>query len=156
MYVTRVCCQVQNAAAEHRAFSFHGVGRKKINEADVHVDFCLKHPGIKTLRKLKVQKIKILLKTPPGIPGWRSGLAPACGPGRDPGDPGSNPTSGSRCREPAFPLPMSLPLSRVSRIAPWAKGRSQTAVPPRDPLFLPSRGPSRLFCTVAAPLFMYS
>ena len=30
-----------------------------------------------------------------GIPGWRSGLAPAFGPGRDPGDPGSNPTSGS-------------------------------------------------------------
>ena len=24
--------------------------------------------------------------------------------------------------------------SRVSRIAPWAKGRSQTAAPPRDPL----------------------
>ncbi|CAK7291189.1 Leucine-rich repeat-containing protein 37A [Vulpes lagopus] len=31
-----------------------------------------------------------------GIPGWRSGLAPAFGPGCDPGDPGSNPTSGSR------------------------------------------------------------
>ena len=30
-----------------------------------------------------------------GIPGWRSGLAPAFGPGRDPGDPGSSPTSGS-------------------------------------------------------------
>ena len=27
---------------------------------------------------------------------------------------------------------------------------------PRDPLFLTSRGPSRLFSTVAAPLFMYS
>ena len=38
-----------------------------------------------------------------GIPGWRSGLAPAFGPGRDPGDPGSSPTSGSRCREPASP-----------------------------------------------------
>ena len=38
-----------------------------------------------------------------GIPGWRSGLAPAFGPGRDPGDPGSNPTSGSRCMEPASP-----------------------------------------------------
>ena len=25
--------------------------------------------------------------------------------------------------------------SRVSRIGPWAKGRRQTAVPPRDPLF---------------------
>ena len=38
---------------------------------------------------------------PTGIPGWRSGLAPAFGPGRNPGDPGSNPTSGSRCMEPA-------------------------------------------------------
>ena len=38
-----------------------------------------------------------------GIPGWRSGLAPAFGPGHDPGDPGSNPTSGSLCMEPAFP-----------------------------------------------------
>ena len=38
-----------------------------------------------------------------GIPGWRSGLAPAFGPGRVPGDPGSNPTSGSRCMEPASP-----------------------------------------------------
>ena len=32
-------------------------------------------------------------------------------PGRDPGDSGSNPTSGSRCMEPALPLPVSLPLS---------------------------------------------
>ena len=38
-----------------------------------------------------------------GIPGWRSDLAPAFGPGRDPGDPGSNPTLGSRCMEPASP-----------------------------------------------------
>ena len=38
-----------------------------------------------------------------GIPGWLSGLAPAFGPGRDPGVPGSNPTSGSRCMEPASP-----------------------------------------------------
>ena len=38
-----------------------------------------------------------------GIPGWRSGLAPAFGPGRDPGNLGSNPTSGSRCMEPASP-----------------------------------------------------
>ena len=36
-----------------------------------------------------------------GILGWCSSLAPAFGPGRDPGDPGSNPTSGSRCMEPA-------------------------------------------------------
>ena len=46
--------------------------------------------------------------------------------------------------------------SRVSRITHWAKGRCHTASPPRDPLFLTSRGPSRLFSTVAAPLFMYS
>ena len=38
-----------------------------------------------------------------GIPRWRNSLAPAFGPGRDPGDPGSNPTSGSRCMEPASP-----------------------------------------------------
>ena len=38
-----------------------------------------------------------------GFPGWRSGLVPAFGPGRDPGDSGSNPTSGSRCMEPASP-----------------------------------------------------
>ena len=38
-----------------------------------------------------------------GIPGWRSGLAPAFGSGRDPGDPGSSPMSGSQCMEPASP-----------------------------------------------------
>ena len=38
-----------------------------------------------------------------GIPGWCGGLAPAFGPGRDPGDPGLSPTSGSRCMEPASP-----------------------------------------------------
>ena len=37
------------------------------------------------------------------IPGWHSGLAPAFGPGCDPGDWGSSPTSGSRCMEPASP-----------------------------------------------------
>ena len=49
-----------------------------------------------------------------GILGWRSGLAPAFGPGRDPGDPESNPTSGSRCMEPASPsacVSASLSLS---------------------------------------------
>ena len=30
--------------------------------------------------------------------------------------------------------------SRVSRIAPWAKGRHQTAAPPRDPPFPRSYG----------------
>ena len=49
-----------------------------------------------------------------GIPWWRSGLAPAFAPGRDPGDPGSNPTSGSRCMELASPsacVSASLSLS---------------------------------------------
>ena len=50
----------------------------------------------------------------PGIPGWRSGLAPAIDPGRDPRDPESNPTSGSWCMEPASPsayVSASLSLS---------------------------------------------
>ena len=40
--------------------------------------------------------------------------------------------------------------SQFSRIATWAKGRCQTAEPPRDPLFSTSRGPSTVFSTVAA------
>ena len=44
--------------------------------------------------------------------------------------------------------------SRVSRITTWAKGRFQTTAPPRDPLFLTSRGPSTVFSTVAAPVRM--
>ena len=35
-----------------------------------------------------------------GIPGWLSGLAPAFGPGRDPGVPGSSPGIESRDRVP--------------------------------------------------------
>ena len=49
-----------------------------------------------------------------GFPGWRSGLAPAFGPGSDPRDPGSSPTLGSRCMEPASPsacVSASLSLS---------------------------------------------
>ena len=49
-----------------------------------------------------------------GIPGWCSGLAPAFGRGREPGDPGSSPTWGSRCMEPASPsayVSASLSLS---------------------------------------------
>ena len=49
-----------------------------------------------------------------GIPGWHSGLAPAFGPGRHPGDPGSGPASGSQCLEPASPcayVSASLSLS---------------------------------------------
>uniref|UniRef100_A0A8I3PF49 Transcription initiation factor IIA gamma chain n=1 Tax=Canis lupus familiaris TaxID=9615 RepID=A0A8I3PF49_CANLF len=47
-----------------------------------------------------------------GIPGWRSGLAPAFGPGCDPGDPGSKShvrLSGAWSL--LLPLPVSLPLS---------------------------------------------
>ena len=65
-----------------------------------------------TFRGFRTLKMKL------GIPGWRRGLAPAFGPGRDPGDPGSNPTSGFRCMEPASPsacvsasLSLSLSLS---------------------------------------------
>ena len=50
-----------------------------------------------------------------GIPGWLSGLAPAFGPGRDPGVPGSSPGIEFRVGVPAWslllPLPVSLPLS---------------------------------------------
>ena len=59
-------------------------------------------------------KIKFMFQKFPsgGIPGWRSGLAPAFGPGRDPGDPGSNPTSGfDGAWSLLLPLPVSLPLS---------------------------------------------
>ena len=54
-----------------------------------------------------------------GIPGWRSGLAPAFGPGCDPGDPGSNPTLGSQCMELASPsayVSASLSLSHCVAI----------------------------------------
>ena len=54
-----------------------------------------------------------------GIPGWRSSLVPAFGPGRDPGDPGSNPTSGSRCMEPASPsacVSASLSVTIIKKI----------------------------------------
>ena len=56
----------------------------------------------------------LYLNYPYGIPGWHSGLAPAFGPGRDPGDQGVNPTSGSGCMEPASPpayVSASLSLS---------------------------------------------
>ena len=53
--------------------------------------------------RLKHMNKKLIKMHVMGIPGWRSGLAPSFGPGRDPGDLGSNPTSGSRCMEPASP-----------------------------------------------------
>ena len=57
-----------------------------------------------------------------GIPGWLSGLAPAFGPGRDPGVPGSSPTSGSwhgACFSLCLclcPPPLSLCLSWINKI----------------------------------------
>ena len=50
-----------------------------------------------------IKTVNYLITPETGIPGWRSGLAPAFGPGRDPEDSGSNPTLGSRCMEPASP-----------------------------------------------------
>ena len=54
-----------------------------------------------------------------GIPGWCSGLVPAFGPGRDPGDLGSNPASGSQCMEPASPsacVSASLSVTIIKKI----------------------------------------
>ena len=54
-----------------------------------------------------------------GIPGWCSGLVPVFGPGRDPGDPGSNPTLGSQCMEPASPsacVSASLSVTIIKKI----------------------------------------
>ena len=47
-----------------------------------------------------------------GIPGWRSSLAPAFGPGRHPGDPGSNPMSGTQCS--THQVPPSVPVTQSS------------------------------------------
>ena len=45
-----------------------------------------------------------------GIPGWLSGLVPAFGPGCDPGDQGSSPTSSSLQESLFLSLPVYLPL----------------------------------------------
>ena len=63
-----------------------------------------------------------------GIPGWRSGLAPAFGPGCNPGDLGLNPTSGSWCMEPAFPsayVSVSLCVSLMNKQIKSLKKREQ-------------------------------
>ena len=53
----------------------------------------------------------VSLKQKMGIPGWRSGLAPAFGPGRDPGDRDRIPRWAPGAWSLLLPLPMSLPLS---------------------------------------------
>ena len=47
----------------------------------------------------------------PGIPGWRSGSAPAFGPGRDPGDRDRIPHRAPGAWSLLLPLPVTLPLS---------------------------------------------
>uniref|UniRef100_A0A8C0LPQ8 glutaminase n=1 Tax=Canis lupus dingo TaxID=286419 RepID=A0A8C0LPQ8_CANLU len=61
-----------------------------------------------------------------GIPGWRSGLAPAFGPGRDPGDPGSNPMSGSRCMDDSSESGM---LSRLGDLLFYTIAEGQERIP---------------------------
>ena len=82
-----------------------------------------------------------LKTTPPGIPGWRSGLAPAFGPGPTPGDRGSNPMSGSWCIEPASPsayVSASLSLSlcdyhkQIKIFKKWQKWKPDTVKNVRD------------------------
>ena len=66
---------------------------------------------------LKLMEVKVLW----GIPGWLSSLAPAFGPGCDPGVPGLSPTS-APCVEPASPsayvfvsLSLSLSVSLMNK-----------------------------------------
>ena len=78
----------------------------------------LSHPGIPKVFFFFLRFYLFIKDRERGIPGWRSGLAPAFGPGHDPGDPGSNPTSGSRCMEPASPsayVSASLCVSFVNK-----------------------------------------
>ena len=61
----------------------------------------------------------LTIETVMGIPGWHSGLAPAFGPGRNPGDLGSSPTSGSQGMEPASPsacVSASLSVTIIKKI----------------------------------------
>ena len=53
---------------------------------------CLKKRNKTEKSERKLNQIVINIpKSKLGIPGWLSGLAPALGPGHDPGDPGSSP-----------------------------------------------------------------
>uniref|UniRef100_A0A8C0M829 Uncharacterized protein n=1 Tax=Canis lupus familiaris TaxID=9615 RepID=A0A8C0M829_CANLF len=75
-------------------------------------------PQCRAVTQLMAQKVAKATGAGDWIPGWRSSLTPAFGPGRNPGDLGSNPVLGSRCMEPASPsayvsasLSLSLSLS---------------------------------------------
>ena len=59
------------------------------------VNQLIRVPQVEILPRLNQWAALQTLNIELGIPGWRSGLAPAFGPGRDPGDPGTNPMSGS-------------------------------------------------------------
>ena len=61
-------------------------------------EICLYVQSQRTCKTAKVDFLKLYA----GPPGWLSGLVTAFGPGCDPGDPGSSPTSGF-CVEPASP-----------------------------------------------------
>ena len=60
---------------------------------------------------LTLNSISVIKKLYIGIPGWRSGLAPAFGPGRDPGDRDPIPRRAPGAWSLLLPLPVSLPLS---------------------------------------------
>ena len=94
-----------------------------------YTDIPLRQRVIKPDQWPAAQRMEGLKTSKAGIPRWHSGLAPAFGPGRDPGGPGSNPTSGSRCLEPASPsacvsasLSLSVWLSWINKFKNhWSK-----------------------------------
>ena len=63
----------------------------------------IKEPANHTSHRSKIENT--------GTPRWLRGLAPAFGPGHDPGVLGSSPTSGSLRGACFSPLPVSLPVS---------------------------------------------
>ena len=98
-------CPRQKAGA--KSLSHPGIPRKYIlNKFKIilYIQLC-----ILLFKKTGILPEKFLLGSLGGAAVWRLPLA-----GRDPGDPGSNPTSGSRCMEPASPsacVSASLSLS---------------------------------------------
>ena len=69
-----------------------------------------------------------------GIPGWRSGLAPAFGPGRDPEDPRDRiPRRAPGAWSLLLPLPVSLPLSlSVTIINKFKKKNKKIKIKKKD------------------------